>query len=304
MNEGLDFFNRMRASGLKTLTPVAPNGKNEMISNASPDQFLFPDRSELDTNFKKSKLFLIKDQVLQQLLEGKDSIDHHERSKSPKEMIARIENCRNKLPFPYCSFIWQNPIHNKKVYQATTFPGIFLGRRDPHRKPSFRNLCVFTESKDRTGMLAFSKWGNTFEDGELVAMYDTFFSILSGMLDLINNEKLLRTYSTTTQHVRARRKKGNKKKRIAMVTDIINIDVLPGHKQIPKAQAGDPIQWEHCWEARGHWRRIPGNTLGKDETGERNVLGKTWVKESIRGNKDGPLITKNRVITHRQKIAN
>jgi hypothetical protein len=53
------------------------------------------------------------------------------------------------------------------------------------------------------------------------------------------------------------------------------------------------IDWKHCWEVSGHFRRIRG--LGKDRSGQRRLPNITWVVPHIRGDIDMPLIKKERL---------
>ena len=62
---------------------------------------------------------------------------------------------------------------------------------------------------------------------------------------------------------------------------------------VTKAQSysrGVPVEYCHCWPVRGHWRRLnSAKARGKNPNGEYVVEGLTWVKPSVRGNKDMPL---------------
>ena len=53
---------------------------------------------------------------------------------------------------------------------------------------------------------------------------------------------------------------------------------------------GNPVEYCHCWPVRGHWRRLDDpKKRGKNPDGEYVIEGMTWVKPSVRGNKDMPL---------------
>lgn len=68
----------------------------------------------------------------------------------------------------------------------------------------------------------------------------------------------------------------------------------------PSAQSGrdnadvGKIDWQHQWRVRGHWRKISPQMIGKDREGEYCIVGRTWVKDFVKG--DGPLIEKTRII--------
>lgn len=65
---------------------------------------------------------------------------------------------------------------------------------------------------------------------------------------------------------------------------------------ITKAQAftrGQKVEACCCWPVRGHWRRLNSTKKrGKNPEGSYVVEGMTWVKPSVRGNKDLPLKTR------------
>lgn len=55
---------------------------------------------------------------------------------------------------------------------------------------------------------------------------------------------------------------------------------------------GEPVDWSHRWEVRGHWRKIRG--VGKDRDNKPIVNGFTWVVPHIKGDESLPLIKKIR----------
>ena len=62
---------------------------------------------------------------------------------------------------------------------------------------------------------------------------------------------------------------------------------------VAKAQSfsrGKPVEYCHCWPVRGHWRRLDNpKKRGKNPDGDYVVEGMTWVKPTVRGNKDMPM---------------
>ncbi len=61
-----------------------------------------------------------------------------------------------------------------------------------------------------------------------------------------------------------------------------------------------PIDWKHSWRVRGHWRKINPGMLGKDRSGECTIIGRTWIKDFIKG--DGPLIEKTRILKGEENV--
>lgn len=53
------------------------------------------------------------------------------------------------------------------------------------------------------------------------------------------------------------------------------------------------VNWKHCWEVMGHWRRHDG--VGKNRQGDYVIPGRTWVNPHVRGDLDMPLIKKTRI---------
>lgn len=53
-------------------------------------------------------------------------------------------------------------------------------------------------------------------------------------------------------------------------------------------------EFTHRWEVRGHWRKCQG--IGKDRHGLYNQANRTWIRESVRGPQDLPLVKKTRVL--------
>jgi hypothetical protein len=61
--------------------------------------------------------------------------------------------------------------------------------------------------------------------------------------------------------------------------------------------SGEKIEYSHRFEVRGHWRNISSDSLGKNRTGERSIVGRTWVLGHVRGDEALPLVRKTRLIT-------
>jgi hypothetical protein len=63
---------------------------------------------------------------------------------------------------------------------------------------------------------------------------------------------------------------------------------------VPVPTYGGSMNWDICWEVRGHWRKV--QTIGKDRTGNYGVPGATWVTPHIRGDKTQKPIHQLRVV--------
>lgn len=104
---------------------------------------------------------------------------------------------------------------------------------------------------------------------------------------LINKKKT--GIESTNQPVKTKTEHGNKIIRIRKIVHIADSDTYLKTKSIQ----GDPIDWSHRWEVRGHWRKT--RYLGKDRNGDYRVNGHTWVTEHEKGPEDLPLIKKTRL---------
>lgn len=76
------------------------------------------------------------------------------------------------------------------------------------------------------------------------------------------------------------------------VKRLIVISSKASQKTLEKA-VGETINWQHQWRVRGHWRKISPQMIGKDREGEYCIVGRTWIKDFVKG--DGPLIEKTRI---------
>ena len=56
------------------------------------------------------------------------------------------------------------------------------------------------------------------------------------------------------------------------------------------------FEYSYRFEVRGHWRKLPEGSMGKDRNGEYSIEGYTWVNEYEKGSKDLPLLKKTRII--------
>ena len=57
-----------------------------------------------------------------------------------------------------------------------------------------------------------------------------------------------------------------------------------------KYSRGNKVEHCICWPVRGHWRRLDDpKKRGKNVNGEYVVEGMTWVKPTVKGNKNAPL---------------
>jgi hypothetical protein len=77
--------------------------------------------------------------------------------------------------------------------------------------------------------------------------------------------------------------------KVIVITGITNTQV----EEPIRDKALGKIDWKHQWRVRGHWRKISDRMIGKDREGEYCIVGRTWVKDFVKG--DGPLIEKTRI---------
>ena len=62
------------------------------------------------------------------------------------------------------------------------------------------------------------------------------------------------------------------------------------------ANKKENFEYSYRFEVRGHWRKLPEGSMGKDRNGEYSIEGYTWVNEYEKGSKDLPLLKKTRII--------
>ena len=78
-------------------------------------------------------------------------------------------------------------------------------------------------------------------------------------------------------------------------TQIRNIVVIGKKREYDYSGAHNPdFEYSHRFRVRGHWRNCKG--IGKDENDNYCVIGKTWVKDGIKGPDDKQLVEKIRVV--------
>jgi len=82
-------------------------------------------------------------------------------------------------------------------------------------------------------------------------------------------------------------------KRFHTIRRIIHINPKSEIKEYENS--GRKIDYSHRFSVRGHWRKLPGG-LGKDREDNYCVADWTWVRSSIKGPEDKPLIRKTRVV--------
>lgn len=77
--------------------------------------------------------------------------------------------------------------------------------------------------------------------------------------------------------------------------DVLPVITVSRESRFPRNHVEDTemrpaIDWQHRWEVAGHWRRAKH---GHDPNGEA-ILGRTWVKNFVKGPEDKPLVVKER----------
>jgi hypothetical protein len=203
------------------------------------------------------------------------------------------------LPFKYCSFEFMEPI------------GLNDGT-DPNgwrRNTKFENPCImgqiFRENDDLSidHVYIISDVAHlderTFYDIKsippVLALHRTHFENYNSLypdLKFILYYLSLKTNKLgLTRGVRFRQKGLHPDfvKRIIVVSRAKSNDDRATERAI-----GEPIEWQHQWRVRGHWRKISDQMVGKDREGDYCIVGRTWVKDFVKG--DGPLIEKTRIL--------
>lgn len=84
-------------------------------------------------------------------------------------------------------------------------------------------------------------------------------------------------------------------KRKGLAPDFVKKLVILANKKYKdrKSLYNEPIEYLHSWRVMGHWRSIDQNKIGKDREGNYRIVGRTWIKNFIKGK--GPLIEKERI---------
>jgi hypothetical protein len=91
-------------------------------------------------------------------------------------------------------------------------------------------------------------------------------------------------------------KLGKKNYRNQEVTYITNTKYINDNKT---SKLFRDMDWTHSWVRRGSWRYFPNKPdfIGKDQSGNRNQKGRTWVNESIVNEDLGlPLLQRPRIL--------
>ena len=118
--------------------------------------------------------------------------------------------------------------------------------------------------------------------------YVVFKSFVAEYLNRLHKEKI----GVTGRLENIKYKIGSEKKflRPKNITYVSPVKYI----QTTESNSHKNITWTHRWEVRGHWRKT--STIGKDRDGNYCVHGYTWVKPSIKGPQNSPLIKKSRLV--------
>lgn len=131
---------------------------------------------------------------------------------------------------------------------------------------------------------------------EHVGLNPFFMVITTGTFGFLTAEifKRLEDERDGVEKVREKIKIGvGNTKRFHTIRRIIHIS--------PKAEIkeyeafGRKVDFTHRFSVRGHWRTLPGG-LGKDREDVYCIPDWTWVRDSIKGPKDKPLVKKTRIV--------
>jgi hypothetical protein len=138
-----------------------------------------------------------------------------------------------------------------------------------------------------------------FKQGRLVkdvsdgSMYATFKALVDSMLERLHSGRL----GLFNASGKAKFKSANQVKKTYKPTDVIYIRDKSQAENVA-SKTGRNVNWKNTFEVSCHWRRIGGESLGKDRYGKRVVAGATWINSYQKG--IGEIVTKLRKVTRKQ----
>jgi hypothetical protein len=186
------------------------------------------------------------------------------------------------IPFDVCSF---ESSFDKKPISHGEYPVfcVLLGEED--KKPPF--VVLLTENDLREKHVTYSENVQNIKIWQEILL-DTFIKI--------NTNGVFEKTTTPQNELRPvnKRKKAQSKK----IKKVIPKKYLYITKHIVENEALNNLsekekrEYSHCFEVRGHWRKIKG--IGLNRHGERSVQGATWIKSHLKGSED--LIIKSRIL--------
>ena len=132
----------------------------------------------------------------------------------------------------------------------------------------------------------------------LALMYH--FSVMNRMFKAFHDGRPVTEITSATLPIPTRIKKGKQKYDQHPVKQFVRIVLKNKDRETVKPiTPGGTVEWTHRWEKVGHWRRVHG--IGKDREGVYQVPGLTWVRETVCGPEDKPLVKKTRFYTDKSR---
>lgn len=186
------------------------------------------------------------------------------------------------IPFDVCSF---ESSFDKKPISHGEYPVfcVLLGEED--KKPPF--VVLLTENDLREKHATYSENAQNIKIWQEILL-DTFIKInTNGVFEKTTTpQNKLRPVNKRKKDQSRKIKKVTPKKYLYITKNIVENEALNNLSEKEKRE------YSHCFEVRGHWRKIKG--IGLNRHGERSVQGATWIKSHLKGSED--LIIKSRIV--------
>jgi hypothetical protein len=212
----------------------------------------------------------------------------------------------NYLPFKFCSFELPAPTLAHDGNGETNGWQKSTGMNKPsfigqiyieHDDLSIEHYFVLKDTNPTPAKPEFAELVAELDmSGMHLCMHQTFFKNYEELNADKNHNSLLRYVNLRRTHYGLTRP--IEFKRTGLAPDFVKRIIVIGSSKISEKEiektVGEPIDWKHQWRVRGHWRKISDKMIGKDREGAYCIVGRTWVKDFVKG--DGPLIEKTRII--------
>lgn len=187
------------------------------------------------------------------------------------------------IPFDVCSF---ESSFDKKPISLGEYPVfcVLLGEED--KKPPF--VVLLTENDLGEKHVTYSENVQNIKIWQEILL-DTFIKInTNGVFEKTTTPKNeLRPVNKRKKAQSKKIKKVTPKKYLYITKHRVENEALNNFSEEEKKR-----EYSHCFEVRGHWRKIKG--IGLNRHGERSVQGATWIKSHLKGSED--LIIKSRIV--------
>lgn len=190
------------------------------------------------------------------------------------------DNSYPSLPFPVCSFevagrspLWRWPEQEP--------PMVTLVSLVKEVKPGEITFCEAFVERGEDG---HPTWGL-----DVFKISEEHYSVLNGYIRNFRPNRI----GFEKVNFRAKVRVGGEKKCIK-INRVIHVAPNKAKKDYAPGP-GRKVEWSHCWEVMGHWRKVQG--IGKDRFGQYNVEGMTWVVPHEKGPKHERKILKTRLVS-------